>query len=405
MAQGTTARPDARQAAPRCYIRELQGFTINPYSMQYSYAAFFALLFTAAALPARSQAITIDRNDMPNLGDSLRVSETVLLTGPALTQNGANQTWNYSGLRPLVQSVPRYAAINTTPALLQLAFGPLGGANRATIVNRQQLPAALVAAGLPANEVFVFFNESAADYRQVGYGVEITPGVALPAFYQNQAAQDVLYRFPLTYQQRDSSSSDFTANAPGLAFLRETQKRVNYADGWGTLITPFGTFDALRVVSTVRARDSVSVQGVPGMAVQQPVAREYKWLGKNQGIPLLQVTTRLVAGREVVTQVQYRDIYRRLPVLSTQPQLPETAVAAYPNPVGLGQPLRITLPTAGAVTLTATDITGRLIFRQTHAAASRELLVPAAAFGAFRGVAVVRVQTETGVAVRRVVRE
>ena len=372
--------------------------------MQHSSAALLALLLAGATLPARAQtAITIDRNDLPNAGDTLRVSQTVELTGPALTQTGANQTWNYSGLRPVNQQVERYQAVSSTPGILPIFFGLLPGPNRATIAARQDL-AVLAGAGLPVSDVYSFFNESAADYRQVGFGV-VVQGTALPVAYQSQALQDVVYRFPLSYAKRDSSNSEFVAEVPTVAYLRQTQKRVNRADGWGTLTTPFGTFAALRVVSTLQIRDSLSLPGQPGVAVQLPVTREYKWLGKNQGIPLLRVTTQLVAGREIVTLVQYRDIYRRLTPLATQPQLPETAVAAYPSPAGASESLRVTLPGSGPVTLTATDLSGRVLFRQTRVASGPETVIPAAAFGAFRGMALLRVQTATGVAVRRVVRE
>ncbi|HEX8428567.1 T9SS type A sorting domain-containing protein [Hymenobacter sp.] len=374
--------------------------------MRHCYAGFFALLLTATTFSVKAQTpIIIDRNDMPNTGDSLRTSETLTLTGTALTQTGANQTWNYSGLRPVNQSVAYYSGVSSTPGVLPIVFGVLGGMNRATIANRQPLPAVLVEAGIPITEVYSFFNESATTYRQVGYGADIPSIGALPVFYQSQALQDVLYRFPLVYQQRDSSNSDFSVNVPGTAFLREKQKRVNNADGWGTLTTPFGTFEALRVVSTLQVRDSVSLQGQPGAAVQRPVMKQYKWLAKNQGIPLLQVITQLVSGQEIVSLVQYRDIYRRQPVLSTQAQLPETAVAIYPTPVGTSESLRLTLPASGPVALTATDLAGRVLFNYTIPNASREATVPAAAFGAFRGVAMLRVQTETGVVVRRIVRQ
>lgn len=374
--------------------------------MRHCYPGFLALLLTASTLSVQAQTpIIIDRNDMPNVGDSLRTSESLTLTGPALTQTGANQTWNYSGLRPVNQSVAYYSGVGSTPGLLPIVFGALGGVNRATIASRQPLPPVLVAAGLPISEVYSFYNESATNYRQVGYGAEVPSVGALPVFYQSQALQDVLYRFPLAYQQRDSSNSDFSVNVPGTAFLREKQKRVNRADGWGTLTTPFGTFEALRVVSTLQIRDSVSVQGQPGAAIQRPVTKQYKWLAKNQGIPLLQVITQLVNGQEIVSLVQYRDIYRRLPVLSTQKQLPETAVALYPNPVGATEALRLTLPASGPVALTATDLTGRVLFSYTIPHASGETIVPAAAFGTFRGVAMLRIQTESGVAVRRVVRQ
>ncbi|WP_324676517.1 T9SS type A sorting domain-containing protein [Hymenobacter sp. GOD-10R] len=378
--------------------------------MRHSYSFLFSAFLTASSLAAQAQTpISITRDDMPNVGDTLRVSQTVQLSGPSLNTRGANQTWNYASLRPLTQRMANYQSVASTPTLLQLTFGSLlSGSNRATIANRYDLTT-LQDLGLPVGNVYGFFNESANDYRQVGFGVPVPTGtttIDAPVTYRNQQSQDVVYRFPVTYEKTDSSESEFAIDLPGTAYLRDQQKRVNRADAWGTLITPFGTFATLRVVSTLYTRDSVSVSGAPGVIVTRPVSREYKWLGKNQGIPLLQVTTQLVAGNEVVTSVVYRDIYRRTGgVLAANNALAEKTVAAYPNPLPATADLRLLLPEAGPATLTATDLAGRLLFRQTLASATKETVVPAAAFGSFSGVALLRVQTAAGVAVRRVVRE
>ncbi|QJX45732.1 T9SS type A sorting domain-containing protein [Hymenobacter taeanensis] len=360
------------------------------------------LLLSAAASHAQ---IIITRNDMPNVGDTLRVSQTTTFTGPLLTQKGPNQTWNYTALRPTSQRVERYTAVSTTPGLLPFAFGSLGGVNRATIATQPPL-GVLAGAGLPLTDIYLFFNESAADYRQVGYGAVLS-GTALPVTYQSQQLQDVVYRFPLAYAQRDSSSSELIANVPQTAYLRQQQKRVNNADGWGTLITPFGTYATLRVVSTLQARDSISVQGQPGTVVPVPLTREYKWLGNNQGIPLLQVITQEVAGQEAVVLVEYRDVYRRPSgTLATTKRLPESAVAVYPVPAAAGEVLHLTLPgSTGLATITATDLTGRVLFRHVATASAQPLALPAGLFDGYRGVLLLRVETTEGVAVRRIVRQ
>lgn len=377
--------------------------------MRHYYSLLFSACLTASALTAHAQSpITITRDDMPNTGDTLRVSQTVQLAGPSLNVRGANQTWNYAGLRPITQRVAQYQSVTSTPITLLATFGLPIGPNRATIATRYDL-SGLSELGLPVSDVYGFFNESSSDFRQVGFGVPIpntTPTLHLPIPYRSQQLQDVVYRFPITYEKRDSSNSEFSVDLPGVAYLRDQQKRVNQADAWGTLITPFGTFQTLRVVSTLYARDSVSVSGSPGVVLERPVSKEYKWLGKNQGVPLLQVTTQLVMGQEIVSSVVYRDIYRRNGgVLAASNSLAETAIAAYPNPLPAAADLRLTLPDAGPVTLTASDLAGRQLFRQTLTAAGKEVVVPAASFGAFSGVALLKVQTRAGVAVRRVVRE
>ena len=353
------------------------------------------------------QPLRLDRTDMPNVGDTLRLSlSPTLSTGPVLSLSGPNVSWDFTDLRPTSQRLEAYETVTAAPLLLALAFGPLAGPNQATVASRQAVPAFLTQAGFPVTEVYQFFNESAASYRQVGFGVVVS-GVALPVTYRTPQQQDVLYRFPLTYAQQDSSFSEFVVDVPGVAYLRHQQRRLNLVDGWGTLRTPFGTFAALRLVSTVTARDSVALPGQAPLVLPS-VVREYKWLGQGQGVPLLQVTTQVVAGREAVTGVQYRDVYRRPGgPLAVGTGLSGTPVLAYPNPLPASAALRLRVPAgSGPLTVAATDLAGRQLFRgELRPAATGEATVPAGWFGQFRGVALLSVRGAAGVAVQRVVRE
>jgi hypothetical protein len=255
---------------------------------------------------------------------------------------------------------------------------------------------------LPITDPYQFFNASAADFRSVGYGGTLA-GTAVPVTYASAAQQDIIYRFPLSYASApDSSNSFFSINVPGTGYLSQKRKRVNRPDAWGTLTTPFGTFTAVRVVTRLEDHDSVSV-GTTSQGFDLPVRREYKWLATGQRVPLLTITTTQVGAQEVVSGVEYRDVYRRI-VLGNRPALAAAAVQLYPNPAGAQVPLRLVRAAGGAATITATDLAGRQLFR-CEVPAARETELPAALFGGFRGVAVLHVQTEAGVTVRRVVRE
>jgi len=52
--------------------------------------------------------ITIDKNDMPNPGDTLRLSNASRQYNIDLTQTGANVTWDYHDLQSLSQSVDTF---------------------------------------------------------------------------------------------------------------------------------------------------------------------------------------------------------------------------------------------------------------------------------------------------------
>ncbi|WP_426492824.1 T9SS type A sorting domain-containing protein [Hymenobacter sp. 102] len=372
--------------------------------MPYRYCAFFSGLLISLGAAAQSSP-SITRADMPVPTDTLRQSTASIVlpaSAPPLSQRGANQTWNYGGLVATAQQVARFTVVPNQP-LYTITFNSLlSGSNRATVAAPQAVP---VPPGLtlPITEPYQFFSASAADFRSVGYGGTLA-GTAVPVTYASAAEQDVIYRFPLSYASpADSSRSFFSISIPGSGYLSQRRKRVNRPDAWGTLTTPYGTFPTVRVVTRIEDHDSLSAGGI-NQGFDLPVTREYKWLTPGQHVPLLTITTTQAGGREVVSGVEYRDVYRRIagPLAAARP-LPEPAGTVYPNPVPAGQGLRVLLP--GPATVTATDVTGRLLFQQRLTPRNGLAEIPAEALGEFRGLLLLRVQTGAGVAVRRVVRE
>lgn len=359
---------------------------------------------------------SLDRTDFPVPGDTLRLSQAApaLRAGlPPLSQRGPNQTWNYATLAPLSQRVERYQDLSAAAGLQQFVFGPFGGVNRANLVAPQTLPVALPAGtALPVTDVLAFFNLSGTEFRLVGFGATAS-GVALPLTYPSVAQQDVLYRFPIRYEKgadSDSSNSYFEVNLPGTGFLSQRRRRVNRPDAWGTLTTPFGTFQTVRVVTRLLDHDSLSTGGAPGQGLSLPPRREYKWLTKGGRVPVLTIITNGVAGQEVVFSIEYRDQYRRLrQATATRDAALDAALTAYPNPLPAGADLHLRgLPAGrGPLTVAVTDLLGRALFRRQFSggAPADGLTVPAAAFGSFRGVGMLILTTAQGVTVRRLVRE
>ena len=381
------------------------------------------LLATTAPALAQTSSPVIDRSDFPALTvgvDSLRLSvaSPVLPAGaPALTQRGARQTWNYAGLVPTSQRVELYvpaSVVTATSLFYAFTFGPFGGANRATVASPQALPVP-VGVNLPIalTDTYQFFNLAAAgaptqDFRSVGFGASLN-GTAVPVTYASAAQQDVIYRFPLSFASLADSSSSFFSTPAAVAtagYLSQKRKRVDKPDAWGTLITPFGRFETVRVVTKLIDHDSVAFGGLPGQGFDIPLTREYRWLAKGQHVPVLTITTRLLAGQEVVSGVEYRDIYRRIIRLATRDAALEAGLAAAPNPSAVGSALTLSVPAgSGPLTVSATDVVGRLLFRRSYAGGAGSVSIEPTAFGSFRGVALLTVQTARGTATRRVVRE
>jgi len=272
--------------------------------------------------------ITIDDSDMPSAGNKIRVSIGDISSGIDYNTTGPNQLWDFSNLQWISQDVDTFLTIGQTGLTFQLAFAniPLNP-NRANSATKGTLQAPSFA-GVSVSDVLAFYYNSSTAYKQVGYGANIN-GIPTPMSYTNH---DVIYTFPLNFGLTDTSDSDLHINLPSLLYYGFTQKRINNCDGWGTLITPFGQFDVLRIKSTLIVRDTVYLDSLGiGFGFNRPVRREYKWLGKSKGIPLLQINTNVgTGGNETITQIRYQDSLRVLSVNEPVGKAPEISV--YPNP-------------------------------------------------------------------------
>ncbi|WP_151085715.1 T9SS type A sorting domain-containing protein [Hymenobacter baengnokdamensis] len=376
----------------------------------------YSLLLAVALLAGTARAQTspsITAADMPAVGDTLRLSQASGLpaSAPPLSRNGANQTWDYSGLVASSQTVDRYANVNTTAATLQFTFNNplLNPASRATLVVPRALPLPATALGLPITDPLEFSSVSPADFRLVGYGGTLN-GLAVPVTYASQAQQDVIYRFPISYGSGASVSNSLLTTPvvlAGTGYFSQKRQRTSQPDAWGTITTPFGTFQAVRLVATLLDHDSLAAGGAPGQGLTLPLTHEYRWLAKGVHVPVLTITTTTVAGAEVVSGVEYRDVYRRIVRLAARNAAANAVASVYPNPSVAGTALRLTVPAgSGPLTVTATDLLGRQLFSRRFAGSpGGALTLEAATLGSFHGVLLLTVQTSQGQATRRVVRE
>ena len=251
--------------------------------------------------------VVINQSDMPLVGDTLRVS-AINIVPAGYSKTAMDTTWDFAALEALSQRVDTFVSATATPWAYQLFFG---GANLASPRSGSPLP------GLSVSKGFTFFKNSSTSFSELGSGYTIQE-IPFPAKYDNP---DKYYEFPMQPGLTWSSTASFSIAVPNLIYFSTQRFRTNVVDGWGTLITPFGTFQTLRVKSTLLEHDSIYIDSLStGFPFNRNII-EYKWLGKGQGIPLLQVNEE---GSMVITN--YRDFYR----MSAQPLSvtlgPDTAV-------------------------------------------------------------------------------
>lgn len=276
---------------------------------------FLALIFSIAACASYAQ-ITITKNDMPLVNDTLRVSNTNTIGTSDPTLTGANHSWDYTHLVPLTQTIDTFVSVTTTPFAYQFYFNNiiLYPNTKADLAVPVATP--VLTTGLTLEDVFNYYKKPTGEYTQVGFGAKIN-GVPTSVRFDSL---DIIYRFPMNYGNKDSCVSKYGLNVPTLMYYGQRKKRVNEVDGWGTLKTPFGTFQTLRVKSTLYTTDTIYLNSLSfGMKINRPTQIEYKWLGVNSRIPLLQIIT-TAGATPVVTSVVYRDSLRGT-ILSVQPTI------------------------------------------------------------------------------------
>ena len=251
--------------------------------------------------------VVINQSDMPVAGDTLRVSATNIIP-VGYSKTAMDTTWDFAALEALSQRVDTFVSATATPWAYQLFFG---GANLASPRSGSPVP------GLSVSHGFTFFKNSSTSFNELGSAYTIQ-GIPLSAKYDNP---DKYYEFPMQPGLMWSSTASFSIEVPNLLYFSTQRFRTNVVDGWGTLITPYGTFQTLRVKSTLLEHDSIYIDSLStGFPFNRNII-EYKWLGKEQGVPLLQVNEE---GSLVITT--YRDFYR-MPAQPLSVTLgPDTAV-------------------------------------------------------------------------------
>jgi hypothetical protein len=265
--------------------------------------------------------ITITAADMPNVGDTLRYSTALpaSITGYNFTQTGANHTWNFANLAHASQDVDTFVGVLNTSILYYPSF--LGNA---TIARKGE---SMNMGTFSLTNVYDFFKEAPGYFSQVGFAGMLS-GVPFPTVY---SSPDYIYRFPLTFGNTDSCNFAYNLTIPTLFTYSNQSKRVNTVDGWGTLTTPFGTFQTVRVKSVITSRDSIASDSLPfPIPPFTTVTTEYKWLANGYRAPLLTVVMSQQPGPPTVT---YMDHYKSTIGIGDQPgQQGISAITAYPNP-------------------------------------------------------------------------
>lgn len=314
-------------------------------------------LFIISVLPLHAQ-ITITDSDMPALGKKYIISQSddYNLVNPALT--GPNYTWDFSNLTEAIQKTDSIMAITSAPQMYQFVFNSFLDPSPTFCIPRTHLDILDSLKQYQPTVIYEYYRTTPQYFSYAGLGLNIQ-GIAVPIKYDTI---DILYTFPLSYGNSESGTSFFETPSivsPYLYYASQ-QNRKNKVDGWGTLKTPYGSFPTLRIKSTINSVDTIyKTPTSSGYKFKQNTRFEYKWLGQNSGIPLLQVNTELRDSIEVITAVSYRDSLR-LNSLSKAHPIPFN-IRVYPNPFNQSTTIEYSIDQYSFVSVEIIDLNGNII--------------------------------------------
>lgn len=260
--------------------------------------------------------LVIQRADMPQSGDTVRISEAAT-TGMAARAvgTGPDFNWDFSDLVPLRDRVLNYQSALQTPYLFYFltAYG-------------QKITDTLNIFVVNLTQVYDFYTLNNNRFAIIGRGFSLE-GIPLPANYSDP---DELFFLPLNYGRIDNSTFAYSVTIPTLGEYNSRGLRTTEVDGWGEIKTPYGTFECLRVKSSVELIDSIQFNGIAfGLPPRTEV--DYFWLAKGEKAPILKISGTSIFGVFNPTSVQFRNS----PPPLTPPvtvNIPAGEVVLYPNP-------------------------------------------------------------------------
>ncbi|HSI89626.1 MAG TPA: T9SS type A sorting domain-containing protein [Adhaeribacter sp.] len=308
----------------------------------------------------------------PNLtasGTNLRIGDTFLVhettvAAPHFTTAaaaGANQIWNFSALSSVATQQAAVVARNAAP-------------------KAGSYPAANMVIKVGAEFAYIENNGLVIKEHAAFQSVQ---NITL----ENTDPAEKL-RFPLTYNDTFSDTFAGTVDLNGSTIPRNGNVTVT-AEGYGTLVTPTGTYTNVLKVKTEEIANPMTLYSENTLT--------YDWFLPGVRFPLLRMTRRVTLPSTVFTAF-YLD-----QVLGTKEDLAERLqFSVFPNPATETATIQFFSEKNTGATLSITNLTGqevKRLERERWAAGSGSLTIDVS--GLPKGIYLVRLETGGQVAVRR----
>jgi len=285
---------------------------------------FFCIVLNLTNVSAQSP-ITLGNNNMPKNGDTLRYTGIQLSSIGNFTQTGVNFNWNFSNVISTTEGLRSFRNGLQTPYFIFFGFSAFG----------EKIADTISLGPVNITNYYNYYRQQTNPNAFVADGAGITfSSVPLPSYYSDK---DELYNFPMSYPKYDSTKFKFSTLTSNIVPVRysKTGYRVTKVDGWGTITTPYGTQNCLRLITTQYAMDTLKTTIGPVTIPLgfQNFQRSYQWMTLTSKIPYLEVSGLVLAGIFLPNEAKYRGFAVPLSTTGLNQLKDKNATMLYPNPV------------------------------------------------------------------------
>ncbi len=265
--------------------------------MKRLYNFIVALCLISTSLTA--QPVITYNGNASKIGDTYNFSGEVgsFDPGPA----GANQTWDFSNITPTFTSSPNAVTPESTPYA-------------------NSFPEATIAfAQSNENSSYIYSQISTSEILNVGIANTPDGGVELIIHYTDPVK---LLKYPFSFSESYTDTYYTSYSMMEGMTTHEWGNATVTADAWGSVTTPAGTYNTLRIKRERTYTDSIWMAGM-FISANTYTQTDYEWYTATSHTPVISIS---ITGDG--TTATYRTDY-----VSGVEEIPETQISLFPNPV------------------------------------------------------------------------
>lgn len=279
--------------------------------------------------------IQLTKLDFATGGDTVRMSQAND-NGYDVSLTGAGYNWDFSDLTPNSQILKDFRSMAGAPNFIQFIYGTFASPKyqASYYIESTTLPIDQITAILPVSieNIFQFSKRSNDSLTSLGFSMTVN-GTDVP--FKSDTIE-TRYDFPIDFGNTHFSRGYTLINFNPIldAIWNQHRTRTTNVDGYGSITTPYGTFDALRIKHDITETDSIYYTfpfvGALWVPIPVPLSHEYEWWTNGQLEPILRISTSEFGGNETITAIEYRDNYN---AAFASIEEAEMNFVVYPNPV------------------------------------------------------------------------